>query len=74
MRSHLKYETEKLMRIYYSYHGDSGDVLLLLHVDVSDIQPDVRKICRRLANLSEDISRLIHQAFVCKDAAFRQTT
>ena len=39
-------------------HLDGGDHLLLLHVNVGDVEPNVAEIRRRLANLGENVPSL----------------
>lgn len=39
-----------------TYHGDGSDVLLLLHIDVRNVEPDVGEISSGLTHLSEDVS------------------
>lgn len=50
-----------------SYHLHSADVLLLLHVDVSQIQPDVADVRSGLPHLRKHVAGITEVAFVGKD-------
>lgn len=50
-----------------SYHLHSADVLLLLHVDVSQIQPDVADVRGGLSHLRKHVAGIAEVAFVGQD-------
>ena len=50
-------------------HLDGGDVLVLLHVHVGDVEPDVAEVGGGLAHLCEDLPRLDYVTLVRKDGA-----
>lgn len=45
-------------------HLNAAHVLLLLHIDVRNVQPDIAKVRGRLSNLSENIPSLVDAALV----------
>lgn len=50
-----------------SYHLHSADVLLLLHVDVSQVQPDVADVRSGLSHLRKHVAGITVVAFVGQD-------
>lgn len=54
------------------HHLHRTDVLLLLHVDVCQVKPDVADLCRRLSHLGEDVPGLTEIALVSQDCTCRQ--
>lgn len=50
-----------------SYHLHSADVLLLLYIDVSQIQPDVADVCSGLSHLRKHVTGITEVAFVGQD-------
>lgn len=49
-----------------SHHLHSTDVLLLLHIDVCKIQPDITDLCCGLSDLGKDIPCLSEITLVCQ--------
>lgn len=49
-----------------AYHLDSTDKLLLLHVNMGDIQPNITEIRSCLTDLSKYITSLINTPLVCQ--------
>lgn len=54
------------------HHLHGADVLLLLHVDVSQIQPDVADVSRGLPDLCEDIPSFSKVALVGQDGTWTE--
>ena len=54
------------------YHLHGADVLLLLHVDVSQVEPDVADVGGGLPHLGEHVSRLPEVALVGQDGTCTQ--
>ena len=50
----------------HTYHLYGTDVLLLLHVDVGQVEPDVRHVGSGLPHLGKHISGLPEEPFVCQ--------
>lgn len=67
----MKRYNGKLVRCYFNdfnasctNHLDSIDVLLLLHINMSNVHPHITEVSCCFSDLSEDVSCLIDVAFV----------
>lgn len=54
-----------------SHHLHGADVLLLLHVDVSQVQPDVADVRRGLPHLGKHVPSLSEVTLVGQDGTWR---
>ena len=52
-----------------SHHLHGSHILLLLHVDVGNVEPDVAEVGRGLAHLGKHVTRLVDAALVGQHAA-----
>ena len=52
------------------YHLYGADVLPLLHVYVSEVEPDVRQVCCGLPHLGKHVPRLTEVALVCQHRSY----
>lgn len=54
----------------FSHHLHSTDVLLLLHIDVCKIQPDITNLRRGLSDLGKDIPCLSEITLMCQHSTY----
>lgn len=65
-KSRKRHLIKHCYRHLLSHHLHSADVLLLLHIDVCQIEPDITDLCCGFSDLSKDVSRLSEITFMCQ--------
>lgn len=58
-----------MQELLEDYHLYCGDVLLLLHIDMGNVEPDITEVSCGLTNLGEHVSSLVNTALVSQNTA-----
>lgn len=66
---YYKFNFCNMQELLENYHLYCGDVLLLLHIDMGNVEPDITEVSCGLTNLGEHVSSLVNAALVSQNTA-----